>query len=176
MVLIDVALVGWAIAWIVIGVQIGRQMRDVATLGDTVVLAGGAIEQTGGLLSQLRRVPFFGGEVEDLADRISETGRSAQVNALESRGSIEDLSVLLAIAVALIPTIPLVGVYLPLRVRWGRERGAVGRALAAGAPGLDELLADRARHTLPLERVLELGDDTRALADTELERLGLPRR
>ncbi|MEX2646065.1 MAG: hypothetical protein WD249_07380 [Gaiellaceae bacterium] len=56
-----------------------------------------------------------------------------------------------------------------------RDRVAVRRALAAGVPGLDGLLAERARHTLPLGTVLELGDDARALAAAELERLGLRR-
>ena len=173
--LIDAALVGWLIAWILIGLEVGREMRGLSNLSRTVVLAGGAIEQTGDLLEGLGRIPFVGGEVEELAGRIRATGRSARANARESRESIDDLSVLLAVSIALIPTLPLGAIYVPVRVRWTRDRRAVRRALARGAPGLDPLLADRARQTLPVGRLLELGGDTRALADAELERLGLRR-
>jgi hypothetical protein len=171
--LVDVALVGWLVAWIVIGVQVGREVSGLSELSDTVVLAGGAIEQTGELLEQVGRIPFLGQPVGDLAESIRETGRSAQESAAASRGSIEDLSVLLALSIALIPTIPLVGIWLALRLRWRRDRVAVRRALAAGIPGLDGLLSERARHTLPLDKVLELGNDERALAAAELERLGV---
>jgi hypothetical protein len=173
--LVDVALVGWLVAWIVIGVQVGREVRGLSELSDTVVLAGEAIEQTGDLLDQVGRIPFLGQPVGDLADRIRQTGRSAQADARATRGDVEDLSVLLALSIALIPTIPLAGIWLALRLRWRRDRVAVRRALAAGVPGLDGLLAERARHTLPLDTVLELGDDERALAAAELERLGLDR-
>jgi len=172
---VDIVLALWLVAWVVIGVQVGREVRGLADLNDTVVLAGDAIEQTGDLLEQLGRVPFLGQPVGELADRIRETGRSAQRNAAASRGSVENLSVLLAVSIALIPTIPLASIWLTLRYGWRRERLAVRRALARGAPGVQRLLADRARQTLPLDRVVEIGDDEQALADAELDRLGLRR-
>jgi hypothetical protein len=173
--LVDVALVGWLVAWIVIGIQVGREVRGLSELSDTVVLAGVAIEQTGDLLEQLGSVPFLGESVGDLASRIRDTGRSAQESAAASRGSIGNMSVLLAVSIALIPTFPLAVIWLGLRLRWRRERVAVRRALAAGVPDVDRLLAARARHSLPLDTALALGDDERALADAELERLDLPR-
>ena len=120
--LIDVALVGWVVAWVVLGVQVGREVRGLTELSDTVVLAGEAIEQTGDLLEQVGRIPFLGQSVGDLADRIRETGRSAQADARATRGDVEDLSVLLALSIALIPTIPLAAIWLALRLRWRRER------------------------------------------------------
>lgn len=171
--LLDVALAGWLAAWILIGLQVGREVRGLSELSDTVVLAGSAIEQTGDLLEQVGRVPLLGQPVGDLADSIRETGRSAQVNAAATRGSVDDLSALLAVSIALIPTIPLAAIWLGLRLRWRRERIAVRRALAAGVPQVDALLAERARHALPLDTVLRLGDDEQALAAAELERLGL---
>jgi len=171
--LIDVALVGWIVAWIVLGVQVGREVRGLTELSDTVVLAGDAIEQTGDLLEQVGRIPFLGQPVGDLADRIRETGRSAQRDAAATRSDVEDLSVLLGLSIALIPTVPLAVLWVALRLRWRRERVAVRRALAAGVPDVDRLLAERARQTLPLDKVLSLGDDERELAAAELRRLGL---
>ena len=171
--LVDVALVGWLVAWVVLGVQVGREVRGLTELSDTVVLAGSAIEETGELLKEVGRIPFVGQPIGDLADSIREAGRSAQESASATRGDVEDLSVLLALSIALIPTIPLAVIWLALRLRWRRERVAVRRALAAGVPQVDALLAQRARHTLPLDTVLALGDDERALVAAELERLGL---
>lgn len=175
-VLVDAVLAVWLVAWVVVGVQVGREVRGLADLNDTVVLAGQAIEQTGELMEQVGRIPVLGGEVGELADRVRETGRSAQRNASASRDSVENLSLLLAVSIALIPTIPLAALWVTLRLRWRREREGVERALAARDPAIEGLLADRARQRLPLDRVVELGDDPKALADAELEQLGLRRR
>jgi hypothetical protein len=170
---IDVAIAGWLIAWIVIGVQVGREVASLGELSDTAVLAGQAIEQTADVLEQIGRIPVIGAPVGGLADSMRKTGQSAQQNAAASRDDVDDLSVLLAVSIALIPTIPLAAVWIPLRIRWRREREAVKRALASGSPDLERLLAERARTSLPLDQVLALEADRKALAHAELERLGL---
>lgn len=172
---IDAAIAGWLIAWIVMGVQVGREVRSLGDLSDTAVLAGRAIEQTADVLDQIGRIPIVGTPVGDLADSIRQTGRSARQNGAASRDDVNDLSVLLGLSIALIPTIPLAAVWIPLRLRWRREREAVKRALATASPDLERLLAERARTSLPLDQVLALKSDRKALAHAELERLGLPR-
>jgi hypothetical protein len=172
---IDAAIAGWLIAWIVIGVQVGREVASLGDLSDTAVLAGRAIEQTADVLDQIGRIPIVGSPVGGLADSIRKTGRSARQNGAASRDDVHDLSVLLGLSIALIPTIPLAAVWVPLRIRWRRERQAVKRALASGSPELERLLAERARTSLPLDQVLALEADRKALAHAELERLGLPR-
>jgi hypothetical protein len=95
---------------------------------------------------------------------------------------VRDLSTLLGVAVAVIPSAPLLFVYVPARVRWWRDRRAVAAALRSrpGGRGLDVLLARRALSTVPYERVLgveisdELDDrDVDRLAAAELRRLRL---
>ena len=173
---IDAALAGWLIAWVVIGLVVGRDVARLRELNDTVVLAGQAIEQTGDLLDQVGRIPLLGEPVGDLADSIRRTGASARQSAADSRETVDDLSVLLGVSIALIPTIPLAAVWIPLRLRWRREKRAVRRALASGSPELERLLAERARTSLPLDQVLALEGDREALANAELERLGLSER
>lgn len=170
---IDAAIAGWLIAWIVMGIQVGREVAQLGNLSDTAVLAGDAIEQTADVLDQVGRIPLVGTPVGDLADSIRRTGRSARQNGAATRDDVDDLSVLLGLSIALIPTIPLAAVWIPLRLRWRRERQAVGRALATGSPDLERLLAERARTSLPLDQVLALDADREALAQAELERLGL---
>ena len=128
------------------------------------------------MLDQIGRIPVIGSSVGGLADSMRETGQSAQQNGAASRDDVNDLSVLLGLSIALIPTIPLAAIWIPLRIRWRREKEAVKRALASGSPDLERLLAERARTSLPLDQVLALEADRKALADAELERLGLPQR
>ena len=170
---IDVAIAGWLIAWIVLGVAVANQVKQLGDLSDTAVLAGTAIEQTADVLDQIGRIPLVGAAVGDLADSIRKTGESARENGTASRDGVNDLSVLLGLCIALIPTIPLAAIWIPLRIRWRRERQAVKRALASGSPDLERLLAERARTSLPLDQVLALEADRKALAHAELERLGL---
>jgi hypothetical protein len=170
---IDVAIAGWLIAWIVLGVAVANQVKQLGNLSDTAVLAGTAIEQTADVLDQIGRIPLVGTPVGDLADSIRRTGESARENGTASRDDVNDLSVLLGLSIALIPTIPLAAVWIPLRIRWRREKQAVKRALASGSPDLERLLAERARTSLPLDQVLALEADRKALAHAELERLGL---
>jgi hypothetical protein len=170
---IDVAIAGWLIAWIVLGIAVAHQVKQLGDLSDTAVLAGQAIQQTADVLDQIGRIPLVGTPVGDLADSIRKTGQSAEQNGVASRDDVNDLSVLLGLSIALIPTIPLAAVWIPLRIRWRKERQAVKRALASGSPDLERLLAERARTSLPLDQVLALESDRKALAHAELDRLGL---
>jgi hypothetical protein len=185
--LLDAAAILWVAAWIVLAVFVGREVRDLRELSDTVVVAGVAVEETGELLRSLGSVPLLGGQVAEVADRVQEAGRSAQSSGRDSRDSTEDLSILLALSIGLIPTLPLLGLYAPLRIAWTREARAVRRALAAapGDPVLNELLARRAVANLPYDELRAVSanpfrdlDEGRfdALAQRELERLGLLRR
>jgi hypothetical protein len=185
--LLDVAMVVWIAGWIVLALLVGREVRQLRQLSDTVVVAGVAVEDTGDLLSSLQGVPFVGSQVGDVAERVKEAGQSARVSGRASRDSTENLSVLLALAIGLIPTLPLLGLYAPLRLTWTREARAVRRSLAA-APNdrvLKEYLARRAVVNLSYHELLSVSKDPfddleegrfDALAERELERLGLRRR
>jgi hypothetical protein len=185
--LLDVAMVVWIAGWIVLALLVGREVRQLRQLSDTVVVAGVAVEDTGDLLSSLQGVPFVGSQVGDVAERVKAAGQSARVSGRASRDSTENLSVLLALAIGLIPTLPLLGLYAPLRLTWTREARAVRRSLAA-APNdrvLKEYLARRAVVNLSYDELLSVSKDPfddleegrfDALAERELERLGLRRR
>jgi hypothetical protein len=185
--LLDAAAVAWVAAWVVLAVFVGREVRNLRELSDTVVVAGVAVEETGDVLGSLASVPFLGGQVGGVAKRVQEAGRSAQASGRDSRDSTGDLSVLLALSIGLIPTLPLLGLYAPLRIAWMREARAVRRALAASPDDrvLNEFLARRAVANLPYGDLRAVSANPfqdlaegrfDALADQELERLGLRRR
>lgn len=184
--LLDGAVVVWVVAWIVLALLVAREVRDLRELSDTVVVAGVAVEETGDLLSSLRSVPFVGDRVAGVADRVREAGQSAQASGRDSRDSTRNLSVLLGLSLGLIPTLPLLGLYAPLRIAWTREARAVRRALAVNPDDhvLNEFLARRAVATLPYQDLRAVCADPfrdlkegrfDALASRELERLGLRR-
>jgi hypothetical protein len=183
---LDAVVLIWVAGWVVLALLVGREVRNLRELSDTVVLAGVAVEDTGDLVASLDAVPLVGGQVGDVADRVRAAGASAQASGRESRDSTEDLSVLLALSIGLIPTLPLLGLYAPLRLAWTREARAVRRALATNPadPGLHEFLARRALATHSYDELRAVSADPfrdladgrfTALAALELERLGLPR-
>jgi hypothetical protein len=181
---LDAVVVLWVVAWIVLAVLVGREVRNLRELSDTVVLAGVAVEETGDLVLSLGNVPFVGGRVEEVAERVREAGVSAQESGRESRDSTEDLSVLLALSIGLIPTLPLLGLYAPLRLSWTHDARTVRRALAGNPddPALKEFLARRAVAHLHWDELRAVSENPYAdleagrfdaLANRELERLGL---
>jgi hypothetical protein len=185
--LLDLAVVLWAVGWVVLALFVAREVRDLRQLSDTVVVAGAAVEDTGDVVDSLATVPFVGERVGKVADEVRAAGRSAQESGRESRSSIDDLSVLLALAIGLVPTLPLFALYAPLRIAWSRDSRAVRQALAAPDPDplLLELLARRALLSRSYEDIRAVSDDpfrdieegrVRPLADLELRRLGLERR
>ena len=173
--LLDVVVVVWVILWVTLALLVGREVRNLRELSDTVVTAGVAVEETGGLVRTLGNIPFVGSQVSSVADQVEAAGRSAQVSGRDSRDSTENLSVLLALSIALIPTLPLLGLYLPLRWAWTNER-------APTDPLLVEFLARRAVSNFPYDKLLAVSaqpfrdlEEGRyaTLARLELDRLGI---
>jgi hypothetical protein len=183
---LDIALVLWVALWIGFAVAIAIDVHNLSSLSDTLSSSGRALGETGRALRQLDNVPFVGSRVGPIARRIEEVAASAQASGDESRSSVERLSVLLGIAVALIPTIPILGLYLPLRRSATKDVRAVRRSLSRqqGDPLFDEFLARRAAQTLPFHVLQTVSQNpwrdiaegrTGPLADLELRRLGLRR-
>jgi hypothetical protein len=179
---LNVALAIWALFWIGIAAYTAYEVAALRTLGHTVVKAGAATESTGHALAAVGHLPFVGGQISNLAAQAIAAGASARASGAATAASIDRLAVLLGIAIALIPTVPLLALYVPLRLGWRRDRNAVRRAVARwdGELGLEAFLAQRALAHLPFEELREIGYDgtpgspsNAELAAAELRRLGL---
>jgi hypothetical protein len=182
--LVDAALALWVAAWIGLGIAIGVNVRNLTGLSHTVVVEGHAVETVGRTLRPLGGVPLVGGEVSRAAEQVQQMGSSAVRSGESSASSINALSVLLAIAVALLPSVPVFGFYLPLRVQRTREARALRRAVRErpGDPRLEAFLAQRAVASLGYQRLREITpapwsdiEEGRcaALAEAEIRRLGI---
>src|SRR5207249_9075976 len=160
------------------------KVAGLKRISDTIGVAAGAVEETARALDPLGSFPLIGPRVRAVETRARQAARSARDSAESSKSNIGALSLLLGFAVALAPTVPLVAIYLPLRLR--RVREVRGARKAWGAPAGDtafrEFLARRALQHLSYRRLREVSgppwrdvDEGRydALARAELRRLGL---
>jgi hypothetical protein len=179
---LNVAVAVWAAFWIGLGTYTGYEVNALRTLSDTVVKAGQASVSAGSALQTIGHIPLVGGRVGALGAQTAAAGRSAQASGASSRTTIDELAILFGIAIGLIPTVPLLALYIPLRISWRRDRESVRRAVAHwdGEVGLQEFLARRALAHLPFHELRELGyegqlgtESREALAGAELRRLGL---
>jgi hypothetical protein len=181
---IDVGLCAWTLVWLVVGIAISIEVRGLGELSGTVGTIGGAVEASGTALGALRDLPLVGGAFSAPAEGIREAGRSARASGLESRQSIDALSTLLGLAVALIPSVPLIAIYLPARISRRNESRALGSAyrLAREDPAFQEFLARRAAQSISYRQLSRTSREPwhdlaegryERLARAELERLGI---
>ncbi|HWD64294.1 MAG TPA: hypothetical protein VG405_03905, partial [Solirubrobacteraceae bacterium] len=157
--LTDLVLAVWVCAWIALGIAIGVEVSHLSALSDTVVSEGRAVRTVGSSLHSLSGVPLVGGAIASGARAVQAAGASAVSSGNESESTITALSVLLALAVALLPSAPVLLLYAPGRVRRRREAGAIRHALADPERRLEvrEFLAQRALYTLGYSRLSRLG-------------------
>jgi hypothetical protein len=187
-VVLDLMLLAWVILWVLLGLAVASELRGLSALSDTVSETGAAVRETGATLRGFEGLPFgIGDRVQEPARSIEAAGASAQRSGRESRASIRDLSVLLGVSVAVMPSVPILFLYVPWRLGLLRERRALRQALrdARDEPALIEFLARRASERLPYDRLRQISDSPwrdleegrhRELAAAEIERLGLERR
>lgn len=184
--LLDALALAWLALWVGLGYLVFRYVNGLASLSDTVVLAGRAADATASALSALSSVPFVGGQVHDLVRSAHDAAASAVANGRASRHDVHDLAVLLWLVVALAPTTPLLVLYALLRRGW-RSDVASARAMAAALDddaALERFLARRALEHLPYRQLRQVSEHpwrdfdegrTAALAAAELARMGLHR-
>jgi hypothetical protein len=175
--LTDVILLSWAVLWIAVGIAVANEVRGLAEISGTVGEVGQAMITVGETIQSL---PLIGG---DAGDDISAAGRDAVTSARGARESAEAVSTLLGLSIALIPSLPVLVLYVPNRIAGARERRELARAVASGRdPWVDEVLARRALVHLPYRRLRQISDDpvadlragrVEALATAELEWFGV---
>ncbi len=177
----------WVVLWLVVGAVTGLQVRQLTVVSDSLVESADALDVAGIALQDIGRLPVVGDRPEALGNQVRETALEIDRAGAASRETVRTVSVLLGLALILIPVVPVVAVYLPLRRAGTPERKAVKRALADGGhePVLEEFLAHRAVQNLPYDTLREVSADPwgdlrrgsfRRLANAELTRLGLATR
>jgi hypothetical protein len=143
---LDVSLGVWVVLWLVAAVVVASSIRQLEDGGAAVVTAGDGLEETssglqraaGGLhetadaLDAVDRLPFVPGDpgravdrtaddVQRFAVRVRATADDARVAGRDAQESARTLALVLGLAVALVPTVPFVALYLLLRRLIARE-------------------------------------------------------
>jgi hypothetical protein len=177
----DALVLAWVLVWALAGYTAGRALDQVSEVTRSAESAGAAVVRTGESIRDVD-VPVVGAAFKEAGDSVIDAGQAAQEQARDSGSSVRKASILLGLAVWLVPSLPLLFSYGPARVTRGRDTRAL-RLLVLDHPNdpdLDRLLATRALARLPYRRLRAMGapwaeGDNRALADAELAREGVKR-
>lgn len=183
----DMVAVAWTGAWITVAVLVGLDISRLNGLSTTLGLAGQALVTTGHGLKVLSHLPIVGKEVGKIAGNLVATGTHASSTAKGVSGSVHQLSYLLPIVIAVVPVVPTLAVYLPVRIQRIRDMRAVREAIegASGSDHVERYLARRAVTMLPFHELRKVSVDpwrdlrsgrVRPLAEAELRRLGMDAR
>ncbi len=181
--LLDGAVLFWVVLWCVVGTWTGLILWQAADVGDTITSSGESLSAVGAGLEDLSGVPVIGDRPGEIGAGVSRTAVDIAARGGEVKGQLRQIGVFLGVALVGIPVIPVLALYLPLRLRRRRETAEISRQLDEHGddPGFQRFLADRARASLPYTTVATLDpspehrDSDRDLAEAELVRLGLRR-
>jgi hypothetical protein len=140
---VDAALAVWVVGWLVVAVTVYSSVRQLEELGGTVVTAGEGLDETSRALVRASRglrqtgaafddIPFVGdtigreitraaNDVDTISGHVAQTAKEAHTAGEDVRGSASGLAWALGAAVALVPTLPIVFLYLLVRPLVGQR-------------------------------------------------------
>lgn len=181
---VDALAAAWIAAWIVVAILVGIDVSHLNQLSSTLGVAGRALAATGRGIKKLSHIPLVGHDVARVANQLIAAGSRVTSTARSVSGSVNRLSYLLPIVITLVPVVPTLAIYLPVRIQRNRELRAVRRALAQSASdeAVEWYLARRAVAMLPFHELRKVTRDPwedlesgeiRTLAEAELRRLGM---
>ena len=137
---LDAALGVWVVLWLIAAVAVAASIRQLEDGGKAVVSAGdglvetsaglrraaGGLHETADALGAIDELPFVPGnpgvaiertadDVERFAVRVRATAEDARATGVDAQESARTLAIVLGLAIALVPTLPIVALYLLLR-------------------------------------------------------------
>ena len=143
---LDISLGVWVACWLIAAVVVATSIKGLEDSGAAVVTAGDGLEETsaglrraaGGLnetaaaLGAIDDLPFVPGnpgsavgrtadDVERFAVRVRATADDARAAGNDAQDAARTLAIVLGLAIALVPTVPTVALYLLLRRVIGLE-------------------------------------------------------
>ncbi len=183
-VLADAGVLAWAVLWVLVARVVHGAVLVLAEPGRAVEDLGTSVaDSMGSAATAAEDVPVVGDELSAPFDALGDAAGSVSGAGQSAQDAVGTLATVSAVVLVVLPVGWLLLRWLPWRLRWVREAGAVSRM--SGGPSDLELLAARAVATAPLPRLAALPPGTgaawragdpaavRALAALEAGRLGL---
>jgi len=191
----DLGVLAWAVVCVVTGVAVHGAVVALADPARSLARgADGLGDQLGGAADAAGRVPLVGDELAAPLSGASGSALDVATAGTELATTIGHLALVLGLAVALLPVLLVVAVWLPVRLRFARRAGTAAAWMSGGsddgegggAEARTELLAWRALGSQPLGVLARVSADplgdlrrrdprtTAALADLERRSIGLP--
>ncbi len=179
---IDLLVVLWTAAWLVLGIAVGTFVERLGAVGDGLENTGRAIDRAGDAVDQLADVPLVGEGFATVAQEVHEIGRETVQNGRSVEEDVDTLALLIGAGLALGPTLPILALWVPPRVARERERHALRKSLKSGDRVALAYLANRAVATRLFRELRKASDDPvadlaagryEALAALELDHLSL---
>jgi hypothetical protein len=179
---IDLLVVLWTIAWLVLGIAVGTFVERLGALGEGMEDTGRAIGRAGDAVGRLSDVPLVGGGFATVGQEIQEIGRETVENGRSVEQDVDSLALLIGAGLALGPTLPILALWVPPRVSRERERHALRKSLKSGDRVALAYLANRAVATRLFRELRRASDDPvadlasgryEALAALELDHMAL---
>lgn len=180
----DAVAVFLLVFWLTVGVLVGLQIWSLSRASEAAEASARAVDQAGQALEQLSEIPLVGEGIGTLGNEVRATAAEVDRSAANIRRDVRQLSVLLGLSVALVPTTQILAFYLPRRARRRRHLRDLEAQLAGSGitPELEAYLAHGAVAHLSYRELTTLSRDPvgdliagrhTALARAEAERLGL---
>jgi hypothetical protein len=177
----DLLVAAWIVGWVFLGVAVGRLVGKLAGPGRTVEQAGAEFAgNMGTVRDKVGGVPLVGEELRAPFGRLGGVGETLADAARTQQEVVHQLAWWLGVLLAAVPIVVILLLWLPPRLRWGRE-AAVAARLRDDRADL-HLFALRAVANRPLRQLHRVtpdpagalaAGDYEGLAALELGALGL---
>jgi hypothetical protein len=179
---IDFLVIAWVLLCLMLGMAATKRINHLGTLGDGLVSAGDSVSGVSEAISGLEGTPLIGGTLGAIANRIDDLGAATAQQGRDGKDAVWKAALAIGILIALLPTLPILAIWIPVRVGVERERSSLRAALKANEPGVWEYLALQAVDDMSFRDLRRVSADPwedirrgnyETLARVEIDRLGL---
>jgi hypothetical protein len=180
----DILALAWIGLWVAIALAVRGLVLRLRAPGEAMIEAGTSLRDTfAGAADRANNLPIIGDDLAGALERGTRPGESLIVAGQSHIDRIETLAFWLMVVLIVLPLLFVLAIWLPIRLRYAREAGAVKRLMRTGAHR--DLLALRAMIQTPVWRLVRVSADPvgdwrrgdpaalEALAAIELSELGL---
>lgn len=179
---IDYLVIAWFLLCLLLGIWSAKRINGLGALGDGLISTGNSITSLADWIGGLGDTPLVGAGFDLVAGQIGDLGESTAAQGQDSKDEVWRVARLVGILFTLLPTVPVLAFWIPVRVSAERERRSLRTALRNGDPAVWEYLARQAADDLPFRKLQAISADPwedirqgryEALARVELDRLDL---